>query len=46
MNIFNTLPPSVTILKNDKAKFKDALEKYLHTHSFYIVDEFFMGKDG
>jgi hypothetical protein len=26
--IFNTLPPSVTILKNDKANFKAALGKY------------------
>jgi len=45
MKIFNILPPSVTILQNDKAKFKAALGKYLHTHSFYIVDEFFMCKD-
>ena len=26
-------PPRVTILKNDKAKFKAALRKYLHTHT-------------
>jgi len=32
------LPPSLTILKNDKAKFKTALRKYLNTHSFYPVD--------
>ena len=31
----------MTILKNDKAKFKAALTIYLHTHSFYSVDEFF-----
>jgi hypothetical protein len=41
----NTLPPSLTILKNDKAKYKAALGKYLHTHSFYSVDEIFMCKD-
>jgi hypothetical protein len=35
IKIFNSLPPSVTILKNDKAKFKAALRKYLNTHSFY-----------
>jgi len=41
IKMFNNLPPSVTILKNDKAKFKATLRKYLHTHSFYCVYEFF-----
>ena len=41
--IFNSVWPSVTVLKNDKAKFKTAL-KNLHTHSFYSVDEFVMCK--
>ena len=31
-----------SILKNEKAKFKVALRKYLNTHSFYSVDECFM----
>jgi hypothetical protein len=35
----------VTILKNDKAKFKAALRKYLHAHCFYSVDDFVMGED-
>ena len=26
---------------NDKANFKVELKKYLNTHSFYSVDEFF-----
>jgi len=43
--IFNSVPPSVTIRKNDKAKFKTVLRKYIHTYSFYSVDEFFMCKD-
>ena len=43
--IFNTLPPSVTILKNDRAKFKASLRKYLHTHCFYSINEFFMSKE-
>jgi hypothetical protein len=43
--ILNSLPPSATILNNDKAKLKAALRKYLHTQSFYFVDEFFMCKD-
>ena len=40
IKIFNSLPPSLTILKNDKAKFKAALRKYLPTPSFYSVHEF------
>ena len=35
---FNSLPPSVTILKTAKAKLRAVLRKYLHTHSFYSVD--------
>ena len=45
IKIFNSLQPSVTILKYDQAKFTAALRKYLHTHSFYSVDEFFMCKN-
>jgi hypothetical protein len=45
IKLLNTLPPSVTILKNDKAKFGAALSKYLHTHCFYCVDAFFMRED-
>ena len=41
IRIFNSLPHSLTILKNEKEKFKVALRRYLHTHSFYSVDEFF-----
>ena len=44
--IFNSLPYSVTILNNEKAKFKATLRKYLQTQSFYSADEFFMCKDG
>jgi len=42
IKIFNILPPSVTILKNDRTKFKAALRKYLHTHSFYSADVFYV----
>jgi hypothetical protein len=41
IKIFNCLPCSLKILKNEKAKFKVALRKYLNEHSFYPVDEFF-----
>jgi hypothetical protein len=36
ITIFNILPPNVTVLRNDKAKFKAALRKYVHTHSFTL----------
>jgi len=40
INIFNSLPRSLTILKNKKVKFIVALRKYLNTCPFYSVDEF------
>jgi hypothetical protein len=45
ISIFNILPISVTILKNEKVKLQAALRQYLHTHRFYSVDNFFMCKD-
>jgi len=45
IKIFNSLPPSVTILENEKAKFQAELRKYLLIHSFYPVDEYFMCRD-
>jgi hypothetical protein len=45
IRILKILPCILTILKNEKAKFKVALRKYLNTHSFYSVDEFLMYKD-
>jgi hypothetical protein len=33
------------LLKKEKAKFKLTLRKFLNTHSFYSVDEFFMCED-
>ena len=45
ITIFNSLPPNVTMLKNDKAKFKAALRKYVHTHFFTLQINFFMCKD-
>jgi len=40
IKMFDCLPSCITIFKNGKAKFKAALKKYLHIHSFYSVDEF------
>jgi hypothetical protein len=46
IKIFNNLPPSVTILKNDNAKYKTALRKYCNTQcSFTVQMDFFMCKD-
>jgi len=42
IKIFNSLQPSLSKIKNDKAKFKEAIRKYLNTHHFYFVDEFFI----
>ena len=44
IKFFNSLPPNVTILKNDNSKFKETLTKCIYTHSLYSVDEFFMCK--
>jgi hypothetical protein len=44
-NIFNILPPSATILKNDKAKHEAALRQYLQIQSFYYVDGFDVCQD-
>ena len=46
IKIFNSLPSSLTILKNDKAKFKATLRKYLNTQFFSSVDEFPMCEYG
>ena len=45
ITIFDSLPPSVTMLKNDKAKFKADLKKICTYTLLYAVDEFFMCKD-
>jgi len=42
IKIFNSLPSILTVRENVKAKFKAALRKCLHTHSFYSVDKCFM----
>jgi hypothetical protein len=39
IRIFNSLPLSLINVKNEKAKFKVALRRYLNTHSIYSVDE-------
>jgi len=36
IKIFNSLPPTVTILRCDMEKFKTALRRYLHTHTHLL----------
>jgi hypothetical protein len=45
IRIFNSLPRSITDLKNEKTQFKVALKKFLNAHSFYSVDELFTCAD-
>jgi hypothetical protein len=42
ITIFNRLLLCLSVLMNDKVKFKKAVQKYLNTNSFYSVDEFLM----
>ena len=37
IKIFNSLPTSMTILKNDKANFKAGLRRYLHTYTLLLL---------
>jgi len=45
IKIFNSLPRSITSLKNEKTQFRIALKKFIYAHSFYSVDEFFTCTD-
>jgi len=43
--IFNSLPRSLTVVKNEQAKYKVVLRKYINRHCIYCVCEFVMCKD-
>jgi hypothetical protein len=45
IRIFNSLPYSLTIIKNEHTKYKAALRQYLNTHTCHSVNEYFMCKD-
>ena len=45
ISIFNSLPRSITNLKNEKTQFKVALKEFLNVHFFYSMDEFFTCTD-
>ena len=40
IRIFNSLPQSITNLKNEKTQFKVALKKFLNAHSFTLCMNF------
>jgi hypothetical protein len=42
IRIFNSVPHSLTNLKEEEAQFNVALRRYLNAHSFYPVEEIFM----
>jgi hypothetical protein len=44
IKIFSSLPSDLGSLMNEKAQFKIALKRYLHAHSFYSVDEYWLSK--
>jgi hypothetical protein len=45
IKIFYSLPPLLTIIKKNRAKFKAVLRNYLNTQLFYSVYKIFMFKD-
>jgi hypothetical protein len=45
VKIYNHLPADIKDLACDVKSFKKALKNYLHEHSFYTVNEFFMYKN-
>jgi hypothetical protein len=44
IKISNNLPTDLKSLKNEKARFKITLKRYLNTHSFCSVDEYLLSK--
>jgi len=41
IKMFNTLPLEIKNVAGNKKKIKIALKKFLYTHSFYTVEEYF-----
>ena len=42
IKVFNSLPRTLKDISSKPGKFKIALKKFLHTRSFYSLDEFFL----
>jgi hypothetical protein len=41
IKVFNNLPQTLKKWTDNNKQFKIALKQYLHTHSFYSLDEYF-----
>jgi len=41
IRIFNNLPPYIKDISNNVRKFEIYLKQFLHTHSFYSIEEYF-----
>ena len=41
IKIFNNLPPYIKDLSNNVRKFETYLNRFVHTHSFYSIEEYF-----
>jgi hypothetical protein len=41
INVFNNLPARIKDLSYNIRQFESALRAFLHSHSFYILDEYF-----
>ena len=46
IKIFNSLPQSVQGVCNNARKFENCLKRFLHIHSFYSVEEYFLHTSG
>jgi exonuclease III len=44
IKIYNNLPQSIKEVSNKEKKFETSLKQYLHTHSFYCLDEYLQHK--
>ena len=44
IKIFNNLPPYIKNLSNNVRKFEIYLNRFLHTHPFYSIEEYFQHK--
>jgi len=44
IRIFNNLPPYIKDISNNVKKFENCLQRFLHMHSFYSLEEYFPHK--
>jgi len=41
IKVFNTLPHHIKEMSNSSGEFETNLKRFLHAHSFYLIDEYF-----